>query len=259
MSTQPSPSQPSRPSWLVDEPFNDIDLGLLRSGKEAQINVIERTGADNTTCLLALKRYLPREVKHKGHLQALGVERASTFRNDVAYREGRQFRKTRDRRAIERMSTYGKRLLQDRWTGHEHDIMSKLWAAGLRVPYPVSYGDDLFTLEYVGDRDGAAPQLNGARIERSDMQGVFDQLLDGLAIMTTAGIAHGDLSAYNILWWQDELWFIDFPQAVDIATNPQGLNFLHRDVLNICDWFSRRGVEADAEEVFADLLARYYS
>lgn len=259
MSTQPTTPQPSQPTWLVDEPYDDLDLGLLRSGKEAQINVVERTGADGRTCLLALKRYLPRQVKHKGQLEALGVERASTFRNDVAYREGRQFRKTRDRRAIERMSTYGKRLLQDRWTGHEHDIMLKLWEAGMRVPYPVSYADDLFTLEYLGDRNGAAPQLNGARIDRADINSVFDQLLDGLATMTTAGIAHGDLSAYNILWWNDELWFIDFPQAIDIATNPQGLNFLHRDVLNICDWFSRRGVEADPEEIFADLIARHYA
>jgi len=73
--------------------------------------------------------------------------------------------------------------------------------------------------------------------------------------MVAEGFAHGDLSAFNLLWWEGELVFIDFPQAVDLATNPSGLDFLHRDVLNVCRWFARRGVERDAEEVFADLLS----
>ena len=152
------------PDWLVDEPYTDTDLGVLKSGKEAQVNVVERIGDDGRQCLLARKRYLPREVKAKGTLEALGVQRASTFRNDVEYREGRQFRKSRDRRAVERMTTHGKRLLQGRWTGHEFETMQRLWEAGAAVPYPISYGDDVFDLQYVGDADAAAPQLYAARL-----------------------------------------------------------------------------------------------
>ncbi len=242
------------PDWLIDEPYQDDDLGVLKSGKEAQINLIERTGHDGRRCLVARKRYLPREVKQKGALEAMGVQQASAFRNDVEYREGRQFRKTRDRRAVERMSTYGKRLLQDRWTGHEHDIMLRLWNRDMAVPYPMAYGEDVFDLQYIGDDRGAAPQLYAARLDRDRLQLAYEQLVAGLQIMVTAGLAHGDLSAYNLLWWEDVLWFIDFPQAVDIAANPQGLNFLHGDVVNICDWFSRRGLEVDGEELFAELL-----
>jgi RIO kinase 1 len=242
------------PDWLIEEPYEDTDLGLLKSGKEAQVNLIERTAPDGRTCLVARKRYLPRHVTHKGALQELGVQRASTFRNDVEYREGRQFRKTRDRRAVERMSTYGKRLLQDRWTGHEHQIMTTLWKAGMSVPYPLGYGDDVFDLEYVGDRERAAPQLHAARLDTTELSDAFDQLIEGLRAMVSEGIAHGDLSAYNVLWWKHRLWFIDFPQAVDIAANPQGLNFLHADIVNICAWFARKGLAVDAEALFADLL-----
>lgn len=243
------------PDWLIGEPYEDIDLGVLKSGKEAQINLIDRQGHDGRSCLVARKRYLPREVKSKGVLEAMGVQQASTFRNDVEYREGRQFRKTRDRRAVERMSAYGKRLLQDRWTGHEHDIMARLWQAGLQVPYPISYGDDVFDLEYIGDQDRAAPQLFASRLGAEDLRLAFEQLEAGLQTLTAAGIAHGDLSAYNLLWWEGRLWFIDFPQAVDIAANPQGLNFLHADICNISHWFNRRGLSIDAEELFASLLA----
>src|SRR5690349_12929685 len=149
LATAPDADQ-QPPDWLVPEPYTDTDLGVLKTGKEAQVSLVERVGAGGR-CLVARKLYLPRSVSQKGVLEAMGVQRASQFRHDVTYREGRQFRKTRDRRAVERMSTYGKALLQDRWTNHEHDVMGELWAAGARVPYPVAFADDRFDMEYVGD------------------------------------------------------------------------------------------------------------
>jgi len=243
------------PAWLVTEPCTDVDLGVIKTGKEAQVNLVERTAAGGRICWFARKRYLPREVKYKGQLEAMGVQRVSTFVNDVHYREGRQFRKSRDRRAIDRMSTYGKRLLQDRWTGHEHEVMTRIWHAGMSVPYPIAYGDDVFDLEFVGDEERAAPQLQAARLDRPQLADAFDQLVTGMRILIGEGLAHGDLSAYNLLWWEDRLWFIDFPQAVDIAANLAGLDFVHRDVVNVCRWFQRRGLDIDPEDVFADLLS----
>ena len=249
----------STPEWLVREPYVEHELGALRSGKEAQVDVVERTDDDGRSCLLARKRYLPRITTAKGQLEALGVQRASAFHNDVQYREGRQFRKTRDRRAVEAMTTYGRKLMQDRWTGHEHEVMTRLWEAGVEVPFPVSYAEDLFHLEYIGSSEGAAPQLARARLERPTLVDAWDQLVDGLRSMVAAGFAHADLSAFNLLWWEGRLVFIDFPQAVDLAANPQGLDMLHRDVANVTRWFAKRGVEHDAEDVFADLIAHAWS
>jgi RIO kinase 1 len=241
------------PDWLVDEPYTDTELGVLKSGKEAQVSLVERTGAGGR-CWLARKRYLPRDISQKGLLEAMGVPRSTQFRNDVAYREGRQFRKSRDRRAVERMSTRGKALLQERWTGHEHDVMEVLWRAGVRVPYPVAFTEDHLDMEYVGDLGEAAPTLARLRPRGPRLDPMWDQLVVGLGRLVSCGYAHGDLSAYNLLWWADELWMIDFPQAVDIAANPMGLDFLHRDVANITAWFARQGLERDPDELFAHLI-----
>ena len=48
---------------------------------------------------------------------------------------------------------------------------------------------------------------------------------------------------------------IDFPQAVDLVVNPNGLDLLHRDVTTVSTWFARRGLACDPEAVFAELLA----
>jgi RIO kinase 1 len=244
---------PESPSWLVREPYTDTDLGPLRSGKEAQVSVVERRNGDHA-CLLARKHYLPRQVQQKGELEALGVQRASQFRHDVTYREGRQFRRSRDRRAVEQMTERGKRLLQDRWVNHEHDVMAALWQAGASVPYPVGFADERFDMQYIGDRERAAPTLARLRPRGDLLVEMWDQLVANLALVVAAGYAHGDLSAYNLLWWDDRLWLIDLPQAVDLAANPRGIEFLHRDVVNVSAWFARQGVARDPEALFAELL-----
>ena len=114
------------PDWVVPAPYTDTALGVLKSGKEAEIFVVERIALDDTRrCLLAHKRYRPRSVTTKGQLEAAGFTRTSTFVNDHVYREGRRFRRSRERRAVAHMTDYGKKLLNDRWMGFELDVMTR--------------------------------------------------------------------------------------------------------------------------------------
>jgi RIO kinase 1 len=247
------------PDWLITDDFTDAPLGVLKSGKEAEIFVVERTSLDDTRrCLLAHKRYRPKSVKHKGELEALGFTRASSFVNDHAYREGRRFRRSREQRAVERMTDYGKRVLNDKWMGLENDVMTRVWQAGGPVPYPVGFSGDGMLLEYIGDESQAAPTLGSARLTKAELVAASEQLVDGLHVLMEVGIVHADLSAFNLLWWDGRLQFIDFPQAVDLAVNPHGLEFLHRDVHNVAGWFDRHGVAIDADPLFADLVTHAY-
>jgi RIO kinase 1 len=243
------------PEWVITDDYTDAALGVLKSGKEAEIFVVERTSLDDTRrCLLAHKRYRPKTVKYKGELEELGFTRASSFVNDHVYREGRRFRRSREQRAVQRMTDYGKRLLNDKWMGLENDVMTRVWHAGGPVPYPVGFAGHGMLLEYVGDDSRAAPTLGQARLTRPELASAAEQLVDGLRVLMEVGIVHADLSAFNLLWWDGRLQFIDFPQAVDLAINPSGLDFLHRDVANITGWFERHGVDIDASALFADLL-----
>jgi RIO kinase 1 len=113
----------------------------------------------------------------------------------------------------------------------------------------------------VVDGDGApqtAPRLAQTRPDPARLASYFDQLVQALATMVGEGVAHGDLSAYNILAQGDRLVIIDLPQIVDLAGNLNGFGFLQRDCANICQWFRSRGLDVDADEVFAELMARAF-
>jgi RIO kinase 1 len=249
------------PAWLSDGllPVVDERLGLLKTGKEAEVFIVERRSlVERHRVLLAHKRYRPTKVTAKGELEALGFAKARTFANDVVYHEGRKLRYSRDQRAVERMTDYGKRLLADRWPGQELETLERAYEAGATVPYPVEFTGDGMLMQLIGDEVGAAPRLVNARLTRAEVERAYEQLLDELVLLTRASLVHADLSPFNILWWEDRMWLIDFPQAVDLVSNPHGFDLLHHDVTTMCSWFARQGVDTDAEEVFASLLAEAF-
>jgi RIO kinase 1 len=246
------------PAWLTAGSTEDEVLGLLKTGKEAEVFIVERRTLDGEqSALLAHKRYRPMNVR-KGEIEALGFSRARTFTNDVRYHEGRRLRYSRDQRAVERMTDYGKRLLAERWPGQELDTLRRAFAAGATVPYPVEFTGDGMLMQLLGDEAGAAPRLVNARLSAAELAGAFAQLREELGALTRAGIVHADLSPFNVLWWQGRLWLIDFPQSVDLLTNPHGFDLLHHDVSTMCAWFARHGVPADGDALFADLLAEAF-
>jgi RIO kinase 1 len=250
----------SNPAWLIadPEPYQEYDLGPLKTGKEAEVFLVERVARDGRACLLAHKRYRPREVTHKGELQALGFQRAADFVNDGAYRDGRAIGNARDRRAIAKKTRHGRRVLRQDWPDNEFATLEKLADAGVRVPFPVARTSDGLLMQYLGDRTMAAPRLVHARLDRSGVAGAAAQLTENLHRMVEVGVVHADLSVFNLLWWEDKLWIIDLPQALDVSTNTRAVEYLHRDLTNVGEWFRSRDVAFPVEELFGELLNAVY-
>lgn len=245
-------------AWLIadPEPYEEYDLGPIKTGKEADVFLVERVAPDGRSCLLAHKRYRPRAVRHKGELEALGFQRAAGFVHDRAYRDGRSYRRSRDRRAADKGTAWGRVVLRGGWSDNEFDMLERLTGAGVTVPLPVERTGDGLLMQYVGDRTRAAPRLVHAGLDRAGVERAAALLVENLRRMVGAGIVHADLSVFNLLWWEDTVWVIDVPQAVDVGTNLQALDLLHRDVTNVAAWFRTRRVAFDADAVFADLVGR---
>jgi RIO kinase 1 len=237
-----------RPDWVVtDLNALDTELGVLKTGKEADVHLVHRGVPGGAECLLAAKRY--RTADHR------------MFHRDAAYQEGRSVRRTRDVRAMEHRTGYGRLLMAGHWTFSEFDALERLWEAGAPVPYPVQCLDTEVMLEFIGEPDGtAAPRLAQYRPDRAELADLFEQCVDAMRVFARAGYAHGDLSAYNLLVHRGRLVVIDVPQIVDLFANPQGVEFLERDCVNVCRWFTRRGLTTpEYEHLVGDLMAEAVS
>jgi RIO kinase 1 len=222
---------------------SQTDLGLLKTGKEADVHLIERELAGDVN-VLAAKRYRKFEDR--------------MFRNDARYRAGRRTGESRLDKAMAEGNKAGMAFRARMWLTTEFDTLSRLWSAGVSVPYPVQkYGNEL-VVELIGSAEEAAPRLVHARLERRSLQLAWEQLVDAMHCMVRCGVVHGDLSPYNILWDGERVVIIDFPQAVDPIAHPEGLALLERDVGNVATWFDRQGVRCDASDLYTSLLGEAF-
>lgn len=239
-----------RPDWVVtSQAAVDTDLGILKTGKEADAFLLERAvpGSDllGESVVMVAKRY--RTNEHRD------------FHRAATYTEGRSVKRSRDQRALKRKSTWGKLVATGEWAVSEWDALKRCWELGLPVPYPVQIDGTEILMEWITGPDGeTAPRLAQTRPEPELLASYFDQLRDVLATMVQHGFVHGDLSAYNILAAGDRLVVIDLPQIVDLVGNAAGLDFLLRDCANVCGWFRARGLEVDEHELFSELMAHAF-
>lgn len=245
--------------WLLAtlRPFFETDhiddvLSKVKGGKEADVYRCSLSEEGHRQ-IVAAKLYRPRSHR--------------TMRNDLIYREGRdvltiqgQTSRAYDRRVLRAMlkrTEYGKQAEQTSWLMHEYHALVELHSAGADVPEPIEMAPNAILMEFIGDEYDVAPVLNGVQLEKSEAKSLFEQVLRNLQIMLEAGFIHGDLSAHNILYWEGKAILIDFPQVVPVEGNKQAFDLLTRDVVRVCQYWSKQGVKANPERLARDLWGSY--
>jgi len=246
--------------WLHDSLRNFFHLDLItdvmaqvKGGKEASVyRCLPHPTVDAEW--LAAKVYRPRQFRN--------------LRNDAMYREGRQILTDEDGkpadpkddriiRAIGKKSAFGVQVQHTSWLMYEYTTLQKLHAAGAAVPAPVAVDQNAILMGYVGDGSRAAPTLHEAVLKPGEAEPLFQETLRNIEIMLTQGYIHGDLSAYNILYWEGKITLIDFPQVTDATANRNARKILSRDVQRVCEYFGQYGVECNAKAITEKLWARY--
>ncbi len=221
---------------LADGVIDEI-LTRLKSGKEADLWLV-RHGQE----VVAAKVYKERLSR--------------SFKNDAAYREGRQVRNTRTQRAMDRGSRFGQHAAEEAWKAKEADALHALHAAGVRVPRPVVFYEGVLLMELVLDPFGhPAPRLVDAHVTREHAVPLYEDLRAQAVRMLCCDLIHGDLSPYNVLAGRDGPVVIDFPQVIGAAHNSQAERFFQRDLDNLRRFFepldpALRARAGDAREIW---------
>jgi len=200
---------------LIDDGIIDEVLRSLKSGKEATVYVV-RCG-EQRRCAKVYRDMAQR-----------------SFQNRAQYQEGRKVRGSRQTRAMSRSTRFGKREQEAAWKNAEVDALYRLVAAGVRVPKPFGYFNDVLVMELVTDATGdPAPRLGEVALSAETARDYHARLIREVVRMLAIGLIHGDLSEFNVLLAADGPVIIDLPQAVDAAGNNGAFAMLQRDVDNL--------------------------
>lgn len=213
-------------------------IGRLQSGKEADVYLVRAEGV--VRCAKVYK-----DANNR------------TFKQKTQYIEGRKSRNSRDARAMNRKSKYGRQEQESEWQSTEVETLYLLAAAGVRVPKPLMFYEGVLLLEMVEDRDGnPAPRLNDVELTADEARKYYSVMIDQIVRMLCAGVVHGDLSEFNILVGRDGLVIIDLPQAVQ-ATSNTAFTIFERDMKTLATFFGRKVPEI-AKANFAREIWKLY-
>lgn len=212
---------PKRLLPLVEEGLIDEVISQLMSGKEATVYVV-RSG-ESIRCAKVYK-----DAKQR------------SFRQAASYRDGRKVQNSRQARAMEKGTRYGRQMQEELWQNAEVDALFRLANAGVQVPQPYICTDGVLLMELVVDEDdNVAPRLADVDMTEARALELHALLINQVVRMLCAGVIHGDLSEYNILLAAGGPVIIDLPQAVDAAGNNEAAAMLERDVENLAVFFGQ--------------------
>lgn len=241
--------------WLLDSLRIFYDQGLIvdvlsqvKGGKEASVYLCKANPATGLD-LVAAKVYRPRQFRN--------------LRNDAMYREGREMlsseggvvkrRENREARAMRKKTSFGQELTHSSWLLYEYGTLQRLHGLGAAIPRPIANGGNAILMEYIGDEHMAAPILHSVALEQAEAHDLFSEVLRNIELMLKAELIHGDLSAFNILYWEGKVTVIDFPQITAALSNRNAYNIFHRDVVRVCEYFQGQGVACNGEELAEEL------
>ncbi len=224
---------------LIDDGIIDAVIRPLKSGKEASVYVVRR--GEEMLCAKVYK----------------DVEQRS-FQNRVHYQEGRKTRGSRQARAMNKATKFGRKEQEAAWKSAEADALYKLVDAGVCVPRPHGYFHGVLLMELVTDATGhSAQRLGEVEITADQARGLHACLMGDVVRMLCLGMIHGDLSEYNVLFSASGPVIIDLPQVVSAAGNNAARSMLLRDVHNIRDSLARFSPELKDTHFGEEMWALY--
>jgi RIO kinase 1 len=235
-------------TFFEDQLLLDV-LYKVRVGKEATCYCC-RAHPGTGLGLVAAKVYRPRAFR--------------AMRNDWYYRIGRTMTtggrgvayRGRVLRALKKHTRFGKQVEQISWSSNEYQLLSKLHELRADVPRPIAGSESAILMEYLGDDVRGAPTLHMIALEPDDARRLFDRVMGNITLMLREHLVHADLSAHNILYWNDRIHVIDLPQAVAADRHPGAFELLARDVDHVCQYFAKQGVQSDPIGLAIDLWTR---
>ncbi len=131
------------------------------------------------------------------------------------------------------------------WVQREFRNLMKARDAGVSVPKPIAFLNNVLLEEFIGNDEIALKLKDDIP---KDKRKFLRKIIQNMKKLHNAGLVHADLSHFNILNYKDNPVFIDMSQTTTLK-NQQAQEYLERDVKNICNFFNKIGLKTDKEKI----------
>ncbi|HLD18742.1 MAG TPA: RIO1 family regulatory kinase/ATPase [Candidatus Nanoarchaeia archaeon] len=139
------------------------------------------------------------------------------------------------------------------WCQREYRNLFTAREAGVRVPLPFAFSNNILVMEFIGDESVALKVKNDYPKNPKEF---LDECLENVKKLVKGGLVHGDLSSFNILNWNQKPIFIDFSQSMPVRAMGAD-QLLARDLKNLLDFFAKNGEKRDFDKIYASLLKEF--
>lgn len=127
------------------------------------------------------------------------------------------------------------------WAEKEMRNYRRIHAAGIRCPAPILLKSHVLIMEFLGTNGWPSPRIRDAGLSEKRLREAYVQTIFIMRHMfQRCKLVHGDLSEYNLLWHNNEVYVIDVSQSVE-SDHPSALDFLRKDSSNVNDFFRKNG------------------
>lgn len=194
------------------------------------------------------------KVKHLWDFYALKVykdPKERSFKKNDEYLEGKYYKSKSERRAVAAWNSFSKKMIHSNWVKREFYMLQKIYWLWWVIPKPLDFTPESILMELIWNEGDIGQKLKDAILTEDEARKSLSLVLENIKIFYKLWIVHADLSAFNILYFNRKIYIIDFPQAVDIRTNPNSKDFLIRDLNNVCDYF-RKYFEIDTDKIIEE-------
>jgi RIO kinase 1 len=144
-----------------------------------------------------------------------------------------------------------KRKIIFTWVQREYKNLLKASKAKVSVPKPITFSNNVLVLEFVGKNNKIAPKLKD-KFPKNKRQ-FFNKIINNIKKLYKGNLVHADLSAFNILNFDEKPVFIDFSQATTLE-HQRAREFLERDIKNICSFFIRLGLKINGQKIMESII-----
>ena len=151
-----------------------------------------------------------------------------------------------------------RKMIVETWAKREFVNLQRAYKNKINVPKPIAIYKNVIIMEFVGEKNRdkmpiPAPLLKYA-IPRN-LEKFFNKLVEDMKLMYKANIIHGDLSEFNILNNNETPVIIDLSHGLPRNANASN-EMLERDVKNVSNFFRRKGLKIDEEEIIKKIKTK---